>query len=164
MDIYDYAIQMERRGYDFYIKSAATLKDKAARRMLSELAEDEKGHERLLQDAKRGEKVSVETNLTQGVKDVFQELAAGNKTFIGDEDNLSNILRKGVEMEDRSVELYHGFLEKADSPDEKRLWKDLQTIEEKHLELLSLTLEYIDQPNIVLENAEFLFYDHEEAP
>jgi rubrerythrin len=164
MDLFDHAIQMEKDSYSFYLEAAESLQDTAAQRIMRELAQDEKDHEKALQDMKNGIQTDLETSIARGVKSIFEQMIETESNFLDEDGSITDVLHRGAEIEHMSVELYHGFAEKDQSPHEREFWKKLQKIEEKHEKLLRLTLEYIDKPNIVLENAEFLFYDYNKAP
>lgn len=160
MDLFDHAIQMEKDSYGFYLEAAESLQDAAARQIMQELAQDEKDHEKALQDMKNGIQTNLEISIAGGIKSIFKQMIETENNFRDEDGSISDVLRRGAEIEHMSVELYHGFTEKDQPPHEREFWKKLQKIEEKHEKLLRLTLEYIDKPNIVLENAEFLFYDY----
>jgi len=161
MDILDYAIQMERDGYEFYLRSAQKQKDEAARRMLEILADDEKRHEEILKGMQQGKARMIASKKFAGIKNVFQKLAAAKQPFINENGCLSGVLRQGVEIEARSVELYRKNAAQTADAAEKEIWQKLQAEEEKHQKLLELTLEYVDNPQTILENAEFLFYGYD---
>ena len=161
MDILDYAIQMERDGYEFYLQSAQKQKDEAARRMLEILADDEKRHEEILKGMRQGKASMIASKKFAGIKNVFQKLAAAKQPFINENGCLSDVLRQGVQIEARSVELYRKNAAKTADAAEKEIWQKLQAEEEKHKKLLELTLEYVDNPQTILENAEFLFYGYD---
>ena len=164
MDLFDHAIQMEKDSYGFYLEAAESLQDTAAQRIMRELAQDEKDHEKALQDMKNGIQTDLEISIARGVKSIFEQMIEAESNFLDEDGGITEVLRRGAEIEHMGVELYHGFAEKDQPPHEREFWKKLQKIEEKHEKLLRLTLEYIDKPNIVLENAEFLFYDYNKAP
>ncbi len=160
MDNFEYAIQLERDGYAYYHDCAQKTSDPAAKRMLNELANDEKDHEAYLNEMKAGNFVTVRTHISEGVKNVFAELTASSNKIDGGDD-LKSILAKGVEAERKSVELYQDFADKTDNPEEKKFWTHLVSIEQKHEKVLNMTLEFMDQPSNILEDAEFLFNDDE---
>lgn len=162
MDNFEYAIKMERDGYNFYMASAEETSDPAAQRMLRELANDEKDHEEYLNEMKAGNFVTVRTTISDGVRNVFEQLSAQKGTINGGVD-LRTILETGAEAERKSVDLYQDFANKTDNPDEKKFWSHLVTIEQKHEKLLNMTIEFMDQPANILEDAEFLFNEDERA-
>ena len=164
MEILDFALQMEQDGFALYSTAAQSLRDKAAQRMLMNLAEDEKRHEQIIRNFQAGQTRMIEGHSFASIKNVFEELVADGRTFINDDDRLTQVLHKAVAVEIRSVALYGDLAQKAANPHAQELWRKLQSEETRHEKLLRLTLEYIDKPNLVLENAEFLFYDHDVAP
>jgi len=164
MNILDFAMQMERDGFEFYSSSAGRVKDSAARRMLTSLANDEKRHEEVLAGIKVEQPKMITGRDFAGIRNVFVELVDSHRGFLNEEEDLSGTLKKGIEVERKSIGLYRELAEQTDKPAEKDIYRKLQGEEEKHERLLALMLEYIDEPAVVLENAEFLFYGHDEAP
>ncbi len=164
MNAYDYAIQLEQDGYEFYTQSAQKVTDPAAKRMLIELAEDEKVHEDIILDMKNNEVVEIADKISGKVKNVFEKLVENKKTLTNGDGTLAEVLSKGAKLEGEAADLYQGFADKAETENEKETWLKLRDIELKHEKLLSMALEYIEEPHVVLEDAEFLFYDHDEAP
>lgn len=164
MNAFDYAIQLERDGHAFYTQSAQNVKDPAAKRMLLELAEDEKTHEAIVQEMKKKQAVEIADRISGNVKNVFEKLVAENKTLVDHDGNLSQVLTEGAKLEGEAADFYKGFADKAESSQEKETWLKLMEIERKHEKLLNMALEYIDHPSAILEDAEFLFYDYDEAP
>ena len=164
MKILDFAIKMEQDGYAFYQQSAQNLHDPAARRMLLSLAQDEKRHEKIIENYRAGKIMMINAQNLADVKNVFEQLAREKRGFINENDNLADVLRMGIQAEQKSVALYRDLAQQAPSDQARQLWEKLQTEETHHEKLLSMTLEYLDNPNIVLETAEFLFYDHDMAP
>jgi len=155
---------MEQDGYAFYYQSAQNLHDPAARRMLFSLAKDEMRHEEILNTYRAGKTMTVEASNLPDIKNVFEQLVREERSFISENDDLTAILCKGIEAEQRSVALYRDMAQQAPSRQARQLWEKLQTEETRHEKLLALTLEYLNHPHIVLETAEFLFYDHDAAP
>ena len=160
----DYAIQMERDGYEFYVASAKRMKNEAAKRILESLAQDEKRHEEVILQIKEGRPKMIVSGDFARIKNVFAELVEQNGTLFDEGDDLSSVLKKGAGMEKKSAELYGEFAARATDPDEKEVWECLEVEEQTHERLLTMTCEYVDHPDVVLEDAEMLWYGHDEAP
>ena len=162
MELMKFALQMERQGCDYYTKAARKAGNPAARQMLLSLADDEKKHEKIITELMDGKIAKIKALPLKGVKNVFQQLVEQNKNFAA-EDDLIKVCKEAAEVEKKSAEMYQQLADQTDNHQQKKLWLALKKEEEKHLRLLTLTFEYVDQPNRVLENAEFLFYGHEEG-
>ena len=161
MDMFDFAIQMERDGYEWYSRSARSVQDVAARRMLESLADDEKRHEQIVTQLKADRLDVLEGQPLAGVRNVFQGLVDVGRGFDDENDELSSVLKKGIEIENKSVVLYRDLAGRATDRNRQRVWQSLMAEEQRHEQLLTLALEYIDKPEMVLENAEFLFYGYD---
>ena len=164
MNAFDFAIQMERDGCAWYRRGAKTVKDSGARRMLESLADDETRHEEMVTRLKTDRGDLPEGQPLAGVRNVFQELVDVGRSFFDENDELRSVLKKSIDIEEQSVRLYGELAEKAPDPAHKHIWESLRAEERQHEQLLTLALEYMDQPELVLENAEFLFYGYDEAP
>ena len=162
MELMKFALQMERQGCDYYTKAAQKATNPAARQMLLSLADDEKKHEQIITELMDGKIAKIEALPLMGVKNVFQQLVEQNQTFAA-EDDLINVCKEAADVEKKSAEMYQQLADQSENPQHKELWLAIKKEEEKHLRLLTLTFEYIDEPNMVLEDAEFLFYGHEEG-
>jgi rubrerythrin len=164
MEALDVAIKMEQDGQRFYREAVRTVRDEAAQRMLNSLADDEQRHETIVRSMKGDRPVIVDSDAFAGIKNVFQKLVEEGRAFFNEDDNLSEVLTKATLMEQKSVRMYGDLARAARLGAEKEIWQRLQREEQRHEQLLSVTLEYIDEPATVLENVEFSFYGRDKAP
>ncbi len=164
MDMLEFAIKMEQDGYAYYIEQSQKLADEAARRMMISLAEDEKRHEQTIRDMQQGRHQLAQGEVMSGMKNIFEELKEQNRSLLNENDSLTHVLERALEMEKKAVEMYAKLGGEASSSEEADVWKALEAEEHKHAKILSLTIEYIENPANVLEDAEMQFYGHEEAP
>ena len=164
MDMLEFAIKMEQDGYEYYIEQSQKLADKAAQSMMISLAEDEKRHEQTIRNMQQGRHQLAQGEVMSGMKNIFEELKEENRPFLNEDDSLIKVLQRALEMEKKAVEMYQKLGTDSKSSEEADVWKALEAEEHKHAKILSLTIEYIDNPASVLEDAEMQFYGHEEAP
>ena len=164
MDMLEFAIKMEQDGYAYYIEQSQKLADEAAQRMMISLAEDEKRHEQTIRNMQQGRRQLAQGQVMPGMKNIFEELKERNRPFLNENDSLTKVLQRALEMEKKSIEIYAKLGGEAPSSEAADVWKALEAEEHKHAKILSLALEYIENPAIVLEDAEMQFYGHEEAP
>jgi rubrerythrin len=160
----DFAVQMEKDGCEFYTQAANTIKDKAAQSMLLSLAKDEQKHEQIIRDMQAGNPAVLHANDFSEVKNVFKLLSGSSASFFHETDNLTRVLKKAVQIEKKSVDLYDYLADQTLDPASGEIFTRLAHEEKMHRQILETVLENIDTPHIILENAEFLFYDHEESP
>jgi rubrerythrin len=75
MDIYEYAMQMERDGEDLYRDLAGRTLNKGLRSILIMLADAEVRHYKLFQNMKKNDKVSkADTSILNDVKNIFVKM------------------------------------------------------------------------------------------
>ncbi|MBN2377215.1 MAG: ferritin family protein [Sedimentisphaerales bacterium] len=157
MEMLDFALKIEQDGMEFFSDAADNAHNPAAKKMLLSLADDEKRHLQVIQDLKNGKTDLIKDQSLAGVKNVFESLSQSDTTLFQDDDNLKAVLEKARNLETESVKLYTKLAHDATDPALKEIWLVLCKEEQKHEKLLNLTLEFVGQPAIVLENAEFLF-------
>ena len=159
----DYAIQMERDGGQYYTQAAQSLKDQAAQNMLLSLARDEQRHEEVIKNLQSGNPAMIEGRDFAEIKNVFKLLADTKASFFQESDALAQVLQKAIQIEKKSVQLYQFLADQAGPPAQQEIWQKLAAEEQNHVDVLRVTLENIDTPCNILENAEFLFYNGNNA-
>ncbi len=164
MELLDFAIKNEQDARSFYLDSAKTVQDQAAARMLSLLAEDEKRHELMLTNMKASKVAYVPGDAFAQIRNIYAELRDAPRPLMNKNDHLADILKKAVTIEHEGAKLYAKMAGQTDDPAIASVLERLEKEELKHEKLVQLTLEYVDEPATVLENAEFLWYGHDDMP
>ena len=100
-----------------------------------------------------------ESSLLAEVKNVFQAMKEKSERFVSEKDNLTEVLRKGMQLEDRSIDFYREREKESEARGEKDIFALLVKQEQRHYALLSSLIEYYDRPSNWLENAEFVHLD-----
>jgi rubrerythrin len=158
MDIFDFAIQMERDGEQFYRDAAARTPHKGLQTILILLAEDEKKHARVITDMHRETGDMEPTAVLDRAKNVFVQMKAfgGRIDLSGDE---AALYSEAMVLEQRSIDFYLDRAEQVRSEDQKALFRRLADEEQQHYRLLQEMAELIKQPRTWLENARFSHLD-----
>jgi len=141
------AIKTEQEGQEFYLKVAAASGNKLARGMFEALAADEKRHEEWIR-ANIAYKVvpekglEVETN--RKLQTIFSSVTeAEMDSFASSEDDTA-ALKKALEIERTSVELYESRAQWSPSREVASLWKILAIEERSHVRIVTNMLEYLN--------------------
>ncbi len=153
MDIYEYAMQMETDGENFYRELAARTPNKGLTTIFSMLADEEVKHHRLFENMKRHDKVhATETPILNNVKNIFIQMKEQKQT----EADISEIdmYRKAQEIERKSMEFY---LEKSGDVDasQKEVFLKIADEEKRHFFILEKIIDFVNRPAYWLENPEW---------
>jgi len=154
MDIFEFAIQMERDGQQYYRELASKTTHKGTKDILNMLAADELGHQQIIEHIREGSGEIAETEVLARAKNVFQQMKdfGGGIELSGDEESL---YRQAIVLEKRSVSFYLDRADQVETPQQRTLFKKLAEEEKKHCYLLDCLLDFVASPKTWLEDAEF---------
>ncbi len=154
MDIFEFAIQMERDGRQYYLDLASKTSHSGLQTIFTMLADDELKHEQAIEQSRSGNCGMTETAVLESAKNVFQQAVEfGEKIDLsGDEEAL---YRHAMELEQKSISFYLDRVEAEEQPQQKQLFVVLAEEEKKHYRLLEGLVDFVNQPNTWLEDAEF---------
>ena len=153
MDIYDYAMQMEKDGENFYRELVAKTSNRGLKTILGMLADAEVKHYKLFENMKRHDKVHVaDTPILADVKNIFIEMRE-KKQFDADVSQ-AELYRKAEEIEQKTRDFY---LEKAEQVDasQKEAFLKIADEERRHYIVLENLINLVNRPDIWLENPEW---------
>ena len=159
MDILDFGMKMELDGKAFYEEHASKINDRHAADILRYLADEEQKHYDYIKKFREGSKDLPESRLVQDVKNVFKQMKQTGEGFVEDKSTMFEVLNRGLEMEDKSIDFYKERVEASDNPDDKDIFTLLKKQEDKHYSLLSSLIQFYDQPLQWLEDAEFVHFN-----
>ena len=154
MDIFEFAIQMERDGQDFYHQLASKATHTSIKNILNMLADDEFKHQEAIEKARTSSFVMPETGVLDHAKNVFRQMQdfGGQFDFSGDEEAL---YRQAMELENKSIAFYKDKADQVSTPEQKALFLKLVEEEKKHFTLLNNLVNFVAAPKNWLEDAEF---------
>ncbi|CAB1064962.1 hypothetical protein D1BOALGB6SA_9759 [Olavius sp. associated proteobacterium Delta 1] len=130
--ILDFAIEKELEAAEFYTHISQEEAFSGAGRMFEEFAQEERKHQQLLQDFKAGGlAASMEDYQFKWISDIKRS------DYVVDSEysrgmGYSDILMLAMKREEKALQLYNDFLEKADSEESRTLFKVLCQEEAKH--------------------------------
>jgi rubrerythrin len=154
MDIFDFAIQMEVDGQNFYHQLASRTTHQGIRNILNMLADDEIKHQVAIERVRITDCVMPETEVLEKAKNVFQQMQdfGGNFDLSGDEEA---VYRQAMDLEQKSIGFYLDKADQVDVPEQKELFLKLAEEEKKHHFLLENLVDFVAAPKTWLEDAEF---------
>lgn len=155
MNIYEFAMKMEKDGEAFYRETARTCGNKGVATILTMMADDEVKHYnafKLMRD--NNDPVLADSLILDDAKNVFEELSENSGSLDLDVSQV-DLYRQAQDVEKRSEEF---FLEKAgevESEIHRKMFTKIAKSEREHYKLLGHIIDFVNQPNEWLENAEW---------
>jgi rubrerythrin len=154
MDIFAYALQMEKDGEQFYHEIAQKTNNKGLRTILTMLADEEVKHYRVIENMRQDKYQMTETTVLDNARNIFIEMKEQGQTFEPAQEQ-TELYRKAQEIEKRSQQFYQEKAGQTDKDDQKKLFERLAEEEQKHYFLLENIIEFVSRPKLWLENAEW---------
>ena len=155
MEVYRFAMQMEKDGEAYYRECASKTASAGLSRILQMLADAEVAHYELFRRMQANEEaVLPDSALLDKIKSVFAEIrekegAAGVRV------SEVELYRKAQELERKSWELYESGAERASCPSEKLTFERIAVEERRHYRILEGIIDFVSRPQQWLENAEW---------
>jgi len=155
MDIFAYAMQMEKDGERFYREIAGKTDSTGIKRILTMLADEEVKHYRAIEKMQQGRAGQMaETSILDRAKNVFVQMKEEGGEFTPDLGQIE-LYEKAQEIEKRSRQFYEEKAAQAGRDDQKQLFERLAVEEAKHYFLLENLIDFVSRPGQWLENAEW---------
>jgi rubrerythrin len=154
MDIYEFAMQMERDGEKLYRELASQSREQGIARILSMLADDEAKHYSIVNQMRQAAQPQqmARTEVLTNAKNVFAEMQGKSFDLKG---TAVELYRQAQDIELRSEEFYRGKAQEVSRPAHKELFLKIAEEEKRHYTLLDYIIEFLSRPYEWMENAEF---------
>ena len=160
MNIYKYAMKMEKDGENYYRELANKTEDVGLKNILKMLADDEVKHYNIIEQMMKTDVSAelAETGILENAKNIFIKIKGKNLVFDFDLPQI-NFYRKAQEMEEKSYKFYIEMGDKAEIESQRKIFLKLAGEEKKHMFLLENLVEFVSRPETWIENAEFNHLD-----
>ncbi|HUU26847.1 MAG TPA: ferritin family protein [archaeon] len=154
MNIFDYAMQMEKDGERYYREIAGKTRNKGLAAIMNLLADEEVKHYEILKEMRTRTPKMAETEILKNVKNVFVEMRDSKESF---QPGLSqtDMYKKAQGIEKKSMDFYQEKSEEVSEPAQKEILKKLADEEKRHFFILENIITFVSRPHTWLENAEF---------
>jgi rubrerythrin len=163
MDVFEFAMNMEKDGENYYRELAGSANHKGMVNILNMLAEDEVKHYNILEEMKAGAtelgtRRAGDSEVLKTAKNIFQQMKEEGGSF---DFNISEIelYKKAQELEKGSEDFYVEKAGETASDVEKQILLKIADEEKRHYFLLENLIQFLSKPNNWLENAEFFHLD-----
>ncbi|MDO8691811.1 MAG: ferritin family protein [Dehalococcoidia bacterium] len=161
------AIDIEKRGYNFYTEASAVTEDPRGRAMFSRLAQDEvrhlewlTGHKESLEKSGHWKDIILSGKALALGGRVFPK-SAGPKSGAKGKTRELEALRRGIQAEKDSMALYRALEAKIDDVRGKNTFQRLASEEEGHFHLLQAEHDYLSRSGFYFDMPEFSLEDLE---
>lgn len=155
MNIFDFAMRMEKDGESYYRELSEKCNDEGLRTILHMLADDEMKHYKILEDMKNMEDTEIEeTQILKDVKNIFVRIKEEGADVNTDISHI-DLYKKAQEIEKKSEDFYRQQSENPDNEIHKQIFKKIADEEKRHNYLLQNIIEFVSRPQQWIENAEF---------
>jgi rubrerythrin len=154
MDIFAYALQMEKDGESFYREIASKTNNKGLQTILTMLADEEVKHYRAIENMRQDKYQMTETTVLDNARNIFVEMKDAEEEFEPEQEQTKSY-EKAQEIEKKSQQFYQEKAGQTDKGDQKKLFERLAEEEQKHYLLLENIIEFVSRPKLWLENAEW---------
>ena len=162
MNIYEYALQMEKDGEEFYRELAENCQVKGIKTILIMLANEEVKHFNIIAQMQKhaGKSPSAKTKVLENVKNVFASMKEEKADLFFDASDLA-AYRKAVDIEEMSLKFYQDKAAETGDKEEKQIFLRLAGEEHKHFRIMEYIVEFVarPEPGKWLENAEWHHLD-----
>ncbi len=154
MNIFDYAMELEKESQHYYLKLAGKKSDGGLGTIFMMLAEEEAKHYQVIKAMKSNSYIEFgDTNLLSGAKAVFEKLADEEKFDFSFEQ--LDVYKKAQAIETKSKKFDQEKADEVTDNNQKAIFSKLAKEEEKHYFLLENIIDFVSKPKLWLENAEW---------
>lgn len=153
-NIFEYAIQMEKDGEDYYRQLAQQTENDGMRSILTMLAEEEVKHYKTIEKMKTQQTQIAESEILTDAKNVFIQIKESGESF---DFNIkqAELYTKARDIEKKSRDFYTEKANEVAEKYQKELFLKLAIEEQKHYALLDKMVDFVSRLEQWLENAEF---------
>lgn len=130
MDVYDYALKMEKDGEEFYREIAAKTSDEGLRAIVTMLADQEVKHYNAILEMKKGSAEMADADVFGYAKNIFSRMR-GDEVFESDKKQIE-AYREAMRIEKQSIDFYLAKADETSDVQQKRIFERLATEERKH--------------------------------
>lgn len=163
MNIYQFAMQMEKDGEDFYRRLSTEATVPGLAKIFTMLADEEVKHYKVVERLSRKEKdlQMAETAILNDVKNIFIGMKEEKEKLFIDTTAAAASYRKACTIEEVSEKFYREKAGQSKDENERRIFSRLAGEEANHLRIVESILDFVSrpEPGNWLENAEWHHLD-----
>ncbi|NLT12471.1 MAG: ferritin family protein [Clostridiaceae bacterium] len=155
MTVWDFALQNEADGIEYYSAKAEENKENALHRVFTMLIKDEQRHYDLLEHHRlHAGQVFPSDDALASLDSLFKDPESLIQDVYTAYDQLKTY-KMALEIEKKGIDLYHKLASEAEDPEHSRLFSFLRSQELQHYELFEELIKRVSRPEEWVEAAEF---------
>lgn len=159
MNIYEFAMQMEKDGENYYRQLAKESTIQGLDNIFTMLADEEVKHFNIIEKVSRKEQDPqfAETKILDNVINIFVGMKEANEDYHIDSTKASSEYRKACSIEEKSQTFYLEQAQMAENEHTKKIFLRMAKEEANHLRIMENIVEFVTrpEPGNWLENAEW---------
>ncbi|HEX8947981.1 MAG TPA: ferritin family protein [Dissulfurispiraceae bacterium] len=155
MDIYEYAMQLERDGERYYRELVEKVANAGLKNILSMLADAEVRHYEIFRRMRQDDIVEVsDTPILSEVKNIFVEMRERGESVVSDGSEV-DLYERAQEIELKTQNFYLEKAREVKDPARKEIFLKVADEERRHYLILENVIDFVARPFSWLENAEW---------
>ena len=158
MNIFEFAMQMEKDGEDYYRQLASAADNSGLKTILTMMADEEVKHYNYLDKMQTEHPQVEEVTILADCKNLFALMKDSSETVSSQVDQVE-LYKKAQEVEKESETFYREKADEVEQDYQKELFLLLAEEEKKHFFLLENIIDFVSRSQEWLENAEFCHLD-----
>jgi rubrerythrin len=160
MNVFEFAMQMEKDGEKFYREIANKTKDAGLKKIFNTLADEEVIHYNTFKSLhEKSAAKAVESNVLEKAKNIFTEMKAKGSIQVSDETAQVDAYKQAMKAEEEAYTFYEKKAAEVTDEGEKNILLTFAREERRHYRLLENVIDFVSRPEQWLEDAEFANMD-----
>lgn len=155
MNVYEYAMKVEKEGEAYYREMSAKSPNAGLKKIFSMLADEEVKHYNVFKSMLKKSDLDLENlNLLTDTKTIFQTLQEEKDNVKFDADQI-NYYKDAITREENSHNFYVEKAKDLEDETEKKIFIQIAEEEVKHKEVLEEIVSFLEEPENWVASAEF---------
>ncbi|MGB6327338.1 MAG: ferritin family protein [Halarcobacter sp.] len=155
MNVYEYAMKVEKEGEAYYREMAVAASNAGLKKIFTMLADEEIKHYNVFKNMMKKEKMDLaKLDLITDTKTIFQTLLEEKDNVTFDIDQIQ-FYKDAIVREEKSHDFYAENAKKIEDEKEKEIFLHIANEETKHKKILEEIVIFLEEPADWVASAEF---------
>jgi len=155
MNVYEYAMKVEKDGEAYYRELASKSPNSGLKRIFTMLADEEVKHYNVFKSMMRKDDVDIDKlDIITDTKTIFETLSAERSNISFSKDQV-DYYKEAIKREDNSHQFYVDKSKEVETENEKAIFLKIADEETKHKRVLEEIVDFIQEPDNWVASAEF---------
>ncbi len=155
MNVYQYAMKVEKEGEAYYRELASMSPNSGLKRIFSMLADEEVKHYNVFKNMMKKEKLNLnELNLLTDTKTIFETLRQEKDNINFNKEQIK-FYKDAIAREENSHDFYIEKSKEINNKEEREIFVQIANEETKHRKILEEIVVFLEEPDNWIASAEF---------